>query len=102
MGLTLPMKVEDELVLVLPLASVTDSTLQVLPEGIPYPVVADGTDAAVGVVVIVQVVLSVVPCLMHQIPCRVTVIIRILRTVIFPRPQARLIIGIRYHLAPVL
>ena len=27
------MKVEDELVLVLPLASVTDSTLQVLPEG---------------------------------------------------------------------
>ena len=33
MGLTLPMKVEDELVLVLPLASVTDSTLQVLPEG---------------------------------------------------------------------
>ena len=28
--------------------------LQVLPEGIPYPVVADGTDAAIGIVVIIQ------------------------------------------------
>ena len=28
-----------------------DIPLQVLPEGVPYPVVADGTDAAVGVVV---------------------------------------------------
>ena len=41
--------------------------LQVLPEGVPYPVVADRTDAAIGIVVIVQVVRPVVPCLMHQI-----------------------------------
>ena len=79
-----------------------DVPLQVLPESIPYSVVANGTDAAAGVVVIVQMVRSVVPRLMHQVPRRIPVIIRILRTVIFPRPQARLIIGIRYHLAPVL
>ena len=50
-----------------------DVPLQVLQERIPYPIVADRTDASASIVVIVQMVGSVVPSLVYQIPRSVPV-----------------------------
>ena len=70
--------------------------LEVFAEGVPDPVVADGTDASISIVVIVQMVGSVVPGLVYQIACCVTVENSI-GSGIFPCAQARFIVTILYH-----